>query len=129
MAEKKKTLKETPREQTAPEEKENQVPAEEIAVQVPVETMDEEEDSSTAMAETVKGNNELLRKMMGENFIEYASYVIKERAIPDVDDGLKPVQRRILWTMHKIDDGTFQKRWSLPDRRLCTSPHRSQTRN
>ena len=40
-----------------------------------------------------------------QNFIEYASYVIKDRAIPDIEDGLKPVQRRILHTMIEIDDG------------------------
>ena len=93
MAEKKKKSKEIPQEQISPEEV-NETPETENAQAVIVE---EEDDSTTAMAETVKGNNELLRKMMGENFIEYASYVIKERAIPDVDDGLKPVQRRILW--------------------------------
>jgi topoisomerase-4 subunit A len=53
--------------------------------------------------------NIFLRKLMDSNFIEYASYVIKERAIPDVDDGLKPVQRRILWSLFKMDDGKFHK--------------------
>ncbi len=43
------------------------------------------------------------------NFLEYASYVIKERAIPHIDDGFKPVQRRILHTLHEIDDGKFHK--------------------
>jgi len=53
--------------------------------------------------------NTFLRKLMDSNFIEYASYVIKERAIPDVDDGLKPVQRRILWALFKMEDGKFHK--------------------
>ena len=43
-----------------------------------------------------RGNDAYLRAMVDKNFLEYASYVIKDRAIPDVDDGLKPVQRRIL---------------------------------
>jgi len=47
--------------------------------------------------------------LMGQNFIEYASYVIIDRAIPDVRDGLKPVQRRILATLSKMDDGKFHK--------------------
>jgi len=58
---------------------------------------------------THKSGNLFLRKLMDSNFIEYASYVIKERAIPDVDDGLKPVQRRILWALQKMEDGKFHK--------------------
>ena len=42
-------------------------------------------------------------------FLEYASYVIRDRAIPDLLDGFKPVQRRILHTMISIDDGRFNK--------------------
>ena len=38
-----------------------------------------------------------VRTIYNKNFLEYASYVIKDRAIPDVKDGLKPVQRRILY--------------------------------
>lgn len=44
-----------------------------------------------------------------ENFLEYASYVIKERAIPDIVDGFKPVQRRIIHTLFEMDDGKFHK--------------------
>lgn len=44
-----------------------------------------------------------------ENFLEYASYVIKERAIPDLMDGFKPVQRRIIHTLFEMDDGKFHK--------------------
>ncbi len=68
-----------------------------------------EESSCEAEAISSKSGNTFLRRLMDRNFIEYASYVIKERAIPDVDDGLKPVQRRILWALHKIDDGKFHK--------------------
>jgi topoisomerase IV subunit A len=42
-------------------------------------------------------------------FLEYASYVIKDRAIPDLEDGLKPVQRRILHTLFEMEDGKFHK--------------------
>ncbi len=55
------------------------------------------------------GTNEYFRNMMNRNFLEYASYAIRDRAIPNVDDGLKPVQRRILWAMHKVDDGRTNK--------------------
>ncbi|MBT5426350.1 MAG: hypothetical protein HOK84_09155, partial [Bacteroidetes bacterium] len=40
-------------------------------------------------------------------FLEYASYVILERAVPHLYDGLKPVQRRILHSMRRLDDGRF----------------------
>lgn len=48
-------------------------------------------------------------KLYKEYFLEYASYVIKDRAIPDLLDGFKPVQRRILHTMLQSDDGRFNK--------------------
>jgi hypothetical protein len=38
-----------------------------------------------------------LKRLVDRNFLQYASYVIRDRAIPDLDDGLKPVQRRILF--------------------------------
>lgn len=50
-----------------------------------------------------------VKNLFDKNFLEYASYVIKDRAIPDLEDGLKPVQRRILHTLFKIDDGRFHK--------------------
>ena len=43
------------------------------------------------------------------SFLQYASYVIRDRAIPNLVDGLKPVQRRILWSLHQKDDGRFIK--------------------
>ncbi len=72
-----------------------------------------EDDDVNAVAADVQQStatsNARLREMMNQNFIEYASYVIKDRAIPDIDDGLKPVQRRILWSMNLSDDGSFHK--------------------
>jgi topoisomerase-4 subunit A len=50
-----------------------------------------------------------VKKIFNENYIYYASYVIKDRAIPDLDDGLKPVQRRIMHTLFEMDDGKFHK--------------------
>ncbi len=55
------------------------------------------------------GTNTHLRRLISSNYIEYASYVIKDRAIPEIRDGLKPVQRRILWSLFKMDDGKFNK--------------------
>jgi len=50
-----------------------------------------------------------LKALVDRNFLQYASYVIRDRAIPDLDDGLKPVQRRILFSLHENDDGKFIK--------------------
>src|SRR6185295_393735 len=50
-----------------------------------------------------------LHKRVDRNFLDYASYVIRDRAIPNLEDGLKPVQRRILWALHETDDGRFMK--------------------
>ncbi len=50
-----------------------------------------------------------LEGLFNKNFLEYASYVIKDRAIPDLEDGLKPVQRRILHSLFEMDDGKFHK--------------------
>jgi topoisomerase IV subunit A len=50
-----------------------------------------------------------LHRRVDKGFLEYASYVIRDRAIPNLEDGLKPVQRRILWALHETDDGRFTK--------------------
>jgi topoisomerase-4 subunit A len=50
-----------------------------------------------------------LHRRVDRSFLDYASYVIRDRAIPNLEDGLKPVQRRILWAMHETDDGRFTK--------------------
>jgi topoisomerase-4 subunit A len=61
--------------------------------------------------------------LMGQNFIEYASYVIIDRAIPDIRDGLKPVQRRILATLSKMDDGKFHKVANVIGDTMKLHPH------
>ena len=48
-----------------------------------------------------------LHDLFDSYWLEYASYYIKERAIPHIDDGLKPVQRRILHAFQRIDDGRW----------------------
>ena len=60
---------------------------------------------------------------MDQNFLEYASYVIKDRAIPDIEDGLKPVQRRILHSMNEIDDGKFNKVANIVGETMKLHPH------
>ena len=56
-------------------------------------------------------------------FLEYASYVILDRAVPHLDDGLKPVQRRILHTLWDMDDGRFHKVANVVGRTMSLHPH------
>jgi topoisomerase-4 subunit A len=81
------------------------------------------EGETEASSTDHEGSNSFLRQMMEQNFIEYASYVIKERAIPDVDDGLKPVQRRILWSMFRMHDGKFHKVANVIGHTMQYHPH------
>ena len=64
-----------------------------------------------------------VKNLFDKNFIEYASYVIRDRAIPDLEDGLKPVQRRILHTLFEVDDGYFQKVSFVVGRTMKYHPH------
>lgn len=64
-----------------------------------------------------------LHKLFDQNFLEYTSYVIRERAIPAIDDGLKPVQRRILQTLFNMEDGRFHKVANLVGETMKLHPH------
>ena len=64
-----------------------------------------------------------LTPMMRQNFLEYASYVIVDRAIPDARDGLKPVQRRILATLFGAEDGKFHKVANIIGETMKLHPH------
>ena len=61
--------------------------------------------------------------LLNTNFLEYASYVIKDRAIPHLDDGLKPVQRRILHSLFEMDDGKFHKVANVTGHCMKYHPH------
>jgi topoisomerase-4 subunit A len=56
-------------------------------------------------------------------FLDYASYVILERAVPDIYDGLKPVQRRILHSMRRLDDGRYNKVANIVGHTMQFHPH------
>src|SRR5574344_510882 len=64
-----------------------------------------------------------VKNLFDKNFIEYASYVIRDRAIPELEDGLKPVQRRILHTLFEIDDGKFHKVANVVGQCMKYHPH------
>ena len=79
------------------------------------------------MTESVERKPGKLHKLFDSNFLEYTSYVIRERAIPDVDDGLKPVQRRLLQTLHNMDDGRYHKVANVVGETMKLHPHGDQS--
>ncbi len=64
-----------------------------------------------------------LKGMYQDYFLDYASYVILERAVPGIDDGLKPVQRRILHAMKEMDDGRYHKVANIIGQTMQYHPH------
>jgi len=62
-------------------------------------------------------------RRVDRSFLDYASYVIRDRAIPNLADGLKPVQRRILWALHRMDDGRFMKVANVTGETMKYHPH------
>ncbi len=72
-------------------------------------------------------NNDAIKQhltgMYQDWFLDYASYVILERAVPSMEDGLKPVQRRILHAMKCVDDGKFNKVANIVGQTMQYHPH------
>lgn len=64
-----------------------------------------------------------IKLLMQHNYLKYASYVILDRAIPNVFDGLKPVQRRILHTLWKMHDGKLHKVANVAGQTMAFHPH------
>ena len=83
------------------------------------------------MDENLNDNSELeseeslipISGMYKDWFIDYASYVILERAVPAIEDGFKPVQRRILHSMRDLDDGRFNKVANIVGHTMQYHPH------
>ncbi len=85
-----------------------------------------EENLNFYNKENSLGSEEILVRVTGmykDWFLDYASYVILERAIPDIFDGLKPVQRRILHSMKELDDGRFNKVANIVGHTMQFHPH------
>ncbi len=64
-----------------------------------------------------------LSNMYQNWFLDYASYVILERAVPHIGDGFKPVQRRILHSMKRMDDGRYNKVANIVGHTMQFHPH------
>lgn len=73
--------------------------------------------------DNVQSEDSPLAKSYRNWFLEYASYVILDRAVPHIRDGLKPVQRRILHTLWDMDDGRFHKVANIVGRSMSLHPH------
>ena len=69
------------------------------------------------------GTRHVLSSMYQDWFLDYASYVILERAVPHINDGLKPVQRRILHTMKRLEDGRYNKVANIVGDTMKFHPH------
>ena len=84
--------------------------------------MEENED----MLNDQNGNQETITKVTGmykDWFLDYASYVILERAVPAINDGFKPVQRRIMHSMKDLDDGRYNKVANIVGHTMQYHPH------
>lgn len=76
--------------------------------------------------ELIKNNDDKTLSLSGmyqEYFLDYASYVILERAVPAIEDGLKPVQRRILHSMYELEDGRYNKVANIIGNTMKYHPH------
>ncbi|MEE3035167.1 MAG: DNA gyrase/topoisomerase IV subunit A [Bacteroidota bacterium] len=87
--------------------------------------MDDFYESEEFIAEQNQSEESLIKVtgMYRDWFLDYASYVILERAVPDISDGLKPVQRRILHSMKDLDDGRYNKVANIVGHTMQYHPH------
>jgi len=83
----------------------------------------EEELDNNLTPSTEQGSTLSLDGMFKDYWIDYASDVILDRSVPDIDDGLKPVQRRILHAMNETDDGRFTKVANIVGNTMQYHPH------
>tara|TARA_B100001057_G_C22871225_1_gene958976 strand:- start:3603 stop:6290 length:2688 start_codon:yes stop_codon:yes gene_type:complete len=84
------------------------------------------EDQNEELLNEDNGNQETITKVTGmykDWFLDYASYVILERAVPAIEDGFKPVQRRIMHSMKDLDDGRYNKVANIVGHTMQYHPH------
>lgn len=94
--------------------------------QIPLIQMSEELDDLTPDIPNQEENQDTITKVTGmyqDWFLDYASYVILERAVPAIEDGFKPVQRRIMHSMKELDDGRYNKVANVVGHTMQYHPH------
>ena len=97
---------------------------EEIILSPPSEEPQEETSTTSEIAPASDLHKVIFVQSMFENyFLDYASQVILDRAIPDIYDGLKPVQRRILHSMSELEDGRYNKAANIIGNTMKYHPH------
>ncbi len=82
-----------------------------------------EEDNSNPSSRLLEERLHSLPQMYRTWFLDYASYVILERAVPHIEDGLKPVQRRILYAMQHFENGHLHKVAKIVGQTMAYHPH------
>ncbi|OFX69201.1 MAG: DNA topoisomerase IV [Bacteroidetes bacterium GWE2_29_8] len=85
--------------------------------------LDNENNNTKISTEIQKEKSYRIADMYENWFLDYASYVILERAIPHINDGLKPVQRRILHSMYELEDGRYNKVANIIGHTMKYHPH------
>jgi hypothetical protein len=88
--------------------------------------MEENDEVNEAREEDLGGGGEALVRVTGmykDWFLDYASYVILERAVPAIEDGFKPVQRRIMHALRELDDGRYNKVANVVGHTMQYHPH------
>jgi len=88
--------------------------------------LENQDDLQEAASEELEQSKEKLIRVTGmykDWFLDYASYVILERAVPAVEDGFKPVQRRIMHSMKDLDDGRYNKVANIVGHTMQYHPH------
>ena len=97
------------------------------------------EDDDIEVAEDAQSSGKFTRLLEGDShkfklsgmfkdwYLDYASYVILHRAVPHIADGLKPVQRRVLHAMYKMDDGSYTKVANIVGQAMQYHPHGDQS--
>ncbi|WP_309642062.1 DNA gyrase/topoisomerase IV subunit A [Flavobacterium sp.] len=106
-------------ENDAPEENSNEEVSEEVAPSGEHHFYENDEDA-----------NDTITKVTGmykDWFLDYASYVILERAVPAIEDGFKPVQRRIMHSLKELDDGRYNKVANVVGHTMQYHPHGDQS--
>lgn len=105
-------------------EEKDRVPDDEKTEKVEDTNEEESTETNTVSNTDEKIHNVVYVQSMFENwFLDYASYVIVDRALPDVMDGLKPVQRRILHSMSELEDGRYNKVANIVGNTMKYHPH------
>ena len=101
--------------------------AEDAPIEEPLEGADDGKEGKFSRLLGSDSRKFKLSGMFKDWFLDYSSYVILQRAVPHIVDGLKPVQRRVLHAMYRMDDGAFTKVANIVGQAMQYHPHGDQS--